>query len=107
MGCSSYLKAPDPADSSQQLFLQFQYGFRREIEYDLGDDIHWETDELAADFDTQTDALVPAWQMQGPRHFAVTVKANKIVSLSEISAVEADRMLEEQFTGDSRHIWKK
>jgi len=107
MGCSSYLRAPDPAAPSQRVFLQFKYGFLRELEYDLGDEVHWEAGEVPPGVDTMADALVPAWEMDdGGRHFLITVVANRLVSLTEVPEAEADKVFDENIDRDSRHAWK-
>jgi len=107
MGSSSYLKAPDPLNAGRAVFVQFKYGFLREIEYEIGDAIVWEKDELPANTDTQGDAMVPAWSLDDDRHFLLTIERNRIVGLEIISRSECDRLLDENFERTSRHVWKK
>ena len=107
MGCSSYLTGPDPTNASKSLNLQFKYGFLREIQYELGDEIAWEQAELRAGIDTSGDAVVPAWTQELDRHFAVKIASNRLVGFTEISQADADEMFEQEFERDSRHAWKK
>ena len=107
MGCSSYVTCPDPADPTATLFLQFKYGFLREIEYDWNDEIYWEATELSANFAYNRDARVPAWTLDIGRHFVLSIVANRFVGISEISQAEAERMFDRDIEQTSRHAWAK
>jgi hypothetical protein len=106
MACSSYLCVPDPNDPSRNLVLQFKYGFLREISYKLGDEICWEHGELPPTIEIEEDALVPAWEMTDRgRQFALSVIANRISGITEVSASEADELFAKHISGDNRHAW--
>ena len=110
MGCSSYVAVPDPADASATLYLQFKYGFLREISYNIGDEIQWEDSEIPEGIEIRGDAVVPAWtqDLEAMRHFALKIVANRISGLSEISEAEGDRMYDNEIeVFDGRHAWLK
>lgn len=108
MGCSSYVAVPDPADASVTLYLQFKYGFLRELSYDVGDEIHWEDSEIPKGITVRGDAVVPAWTQDLTRHFALKIDANRISGVSEISEAEGDRMYDDEIeVFEGRNAWVK
>ncbi len=107
MGSSSYVSVADPARPGHSVFLQFLYGFRREIEYAIGDEIQWALDELPPTANSPYEIIVPAWTMgTDTRHFALTILDNRISGAREISEEQAD-LLETGLEIDTYHAWKK
>lgn len=107
MGSNSYVSVADPAEPDRSVYLQFQYGYRREIVYSPGDEIQWEMDELPQTVRAPGEIIVPAWTMGADlRHFALTIQDNRIAGAREVSEAEAE-ILEGSLEIQPSRAWKK